>query len=80
MQAANLALVKDIDSEKTVIAKFECQLEEQRKQNYKLNDSNLDLLRSTEALEEHRRLMMDQNRLLEDEITKVIKDDDAIAQ
>jgi hypothetical protein len=40
----------------------------------------LDLLESTEALEAHMRLMMDQNRLLENEIDKVIKDDDAIAQ
>jgi hypothetical protein len=52
-------LMQDIDSEKAVICKFECQLDEQRKQNYKLNDSNLELLRSTEALEDHMRLMMD---------------------
>jgi hypothetical protein len=45
-----------------------------------MNDYNLDLLDQTEALEAHMRLLIDQNRLLEDEIDKVIKDDDAIAQ
>jgi len=33
-----------------------------------------------EQLEAHVRLMLDQNRLLEDEIDRVIKDDDAIAR
>ena len=44
-----------------------------------MNDYNLDLLDQTEALEAHMRLLIDQNRLLEDEIDKIIKDDDAIA-
>jgi hypothetical protein len=38
------------------------------------------LLNQTDALESHVKLLVDQNRLLEDEIDKVIKDDDAIAK
>jgi hypothetical protein len=63
-----------------VVARFDQQLDEQRRRNYDMNDYNLDLLDQTEALEAHMRLLIDQNRLLEDEIDKVIKDDDAIAQ
>ena len=62
------------------MARFDQQLDEQRRRNYDMNDYNLDLLDQTEALEAHMRLLIDQNRLLEDEIDKVIKDDDAIAQ
>ena len=40
----------------------------------------MDLLNSVEQLEAHVRLMLDQNRLIEDEIDRVIKDDDAIAR
>jgi small-conductance mechanosensitive channel len=76
---ANLLLQQDIDQEKAVVARFDQQLDDQRRRNYDMNDYNLDLLNQTEALEAHMRLLMDQNRLLEDEIDKVIKDDDAIA-
>lgn len=75
-----MLLNQDIEQEKMILIKFDEQLTEQRRQNYKLNDHNLDLLEQTEALEAHKRLLLDQNRLVENEIDKIIKDDDAIAQ
>ena len=75
-----MLLNQDIEQEKMILIKFDEQLTEQRRQNYKLNDYNLDLLEQTEALEAHKRLLLDQNRLVENEIDKIIKDDDAIAQ
>ena len=40
----------------------------------------MDLLSQTEALESHIRMLTDQNRIIEDELNKFIREDDDLAQ
>ena len=47
--------------------------------NFRRNDDNLDLLAQTEALENHIRMLYDQNSLIESEINKFISEDDELA-
>lgn len=48
-----------INEEKTIIDKFEMEIEQQRKINFRRNDENLDLLAQSEALENHIRMLQD---------------------
>jgi len=47
--------------------------------NYRRNDDNLDLISQSEALEEHIRMLYEQNNLIESEINKFIAEDDELA-
>lgn len=47
--------------------------------NYRRNDENLDLISQSEALEEHIKMLYDQNNLIEGEINKFIAEDDELA-
>ena len=47
--------------------------------NFRRNDENLDLLAQSEALENHIRMLYDQNSLIESEINTFISEDDELA-
>ena len=47
--------------------------------NFRRNDENLDLLAQSEALENHIRMLYDQNSLIESEINTFINEDDELA-
>ena len=72
-------LQAEIDDERHLIQKFEEEIEAQRVKNFKANDENLDLLAQTEALENHVRMVSDQNKIISAEIDKFICEDDDIA-
>ena len=76
----NSQMQEEINEEKTLIERFEGQIGEQRRINFGRNDDNLDLLAQSDALENHIRLMYEQNKMIEDEINKFIMDDDEVAQ
>ena len=76
----NLQMIEEIREEKQLIERFDSQIGEQRKINFSRNDDNLDLLAQSDALENHIRLLYDQNKMIEFEINKFIQDDDLIAQ
>lgn len=76
----NSGLSDAINEEKAIIEKFEREIEQQRGVNFRRNDENLDLLAQTEALENHIRMLYDQNSLIESEIQKFISEDDDLAR
>ena len=47
--------------------------------NFRRNDENLELLAQSESLENHIKMLRDQNDLIESEINKFIKEDDELA-
>ena len=75
----NSQMQEEINEEKTLIERFEGQIGEQRRINFGRNDDNLDLLAQSDALENHIRLMYEQNRMIEAELNKFIMDDDEVA-
>ena len=76
----NSQLQESINEEKQIIDKFEREIEHQRKVNFRRNDENLDLLAQTEALENHIKMLYDQNNLIESEINRFISEDDDLAK
>lgn len=64
----NLRLQEEVKEEKLLIERFENEVTEQRRINFGRNDDNLDLLAQADALENHIRLLYDQNKMIEDEI------------
>ena len=75
----NTALADAVNEEKKIIEDFEAEIEKLRGINFRRNDDNLDLLAQTEALENHIRMLYDQNSLIESEINKFISEDDELA-
>ena len=75
----NSALTDAVNEEKKIIEDFEREIEKQRGNNFRRNDDNLDLLAQSEALENHIRMLYDQNSLIESEINKFISEDDELA-
>ena len=76
----NARLQEEVSEEKMLIERFENQIAEQRRVNFGRNDDNLDLLAQSDALENHIRLLYEQNKMIEGEIDKFIMDDDAVAR
>ena len=76
----NNQMIEEIREEKQLIERFDSQIGEQRKINFSRNDDNLDLLAQSDALENHIRVLYDQNKMIEFEINRFIQDDDLIAQ
>ena len=72
-------LSEAINEEKQIIDRFEREIEQQRGVNFRRNDENLDLLAQSEALENHIRMLYDQNSLIESEINTFISEDDELA-
>ena len=76
----NSAYTDSINEERSIVEKFEREIESQRVTNYRNNDDNLDLLAQSEALENHIRMLQDQNELISTEINKFISEDDDLAR
>ena len=69
-----------MDEENQLISRFEQEIEQQRISNFKSNDENLDLLGQSESLENHVRMLMEQNKIVNEEIDKFVAEDEMIAQ
>lgn len=60
--------MEEIREERQLIDRFEAQVGEQRQINFQRNDDNLDLLAQSDALENHIKMVYEQNKMIEHEI------------
>ena len=72
--------MEEIREERQLIDRFEAQVGEQRQINFQRNDDNLDLLAQSDALENHIKMVYEQNKMIKHEINQFIQEDDEIAQ